>query len=123
MTSGTSSAPNVCCLSTPTKEAWRKAERQEGWKDVKRWHATYCVWECRWKISRKPLESQKKKLRNTSDKSCSNKKRREVRFSPFLVATTLVRRISAHPRNSWVSLLLMILLFFDNLSEILPIYC
>ena len=85
MTSGTSSAPNVCCLSTPTKEAWRKAERQEGWKDVKRWHATYCVWECRWKISRKPLESQKKKLRNTSDKSCSNKKRREANFSPFFV--------------------------------------
>lgn len=41
----------------------------------------------------------------------------------FFIATTLVRRISAHPRNSWVSLLLMILLFFDNLSEILPIYC
>lgn len=41
----------------------------------------------------------------------------------FFVATTLVRRISAHPRISWVSLLLMILLFFDNLSEILPIYC
>lgn len=33
------------------------------------------------------------------------KKGREVRFSPFFVATTLVRRISAHPRNSWVSLL------------------
>lgn len=36
-------------FSTPTKEAWRKAGRKavkKVWqKDVKRWHATCCVWE------------------------------------------------------------------------------